>query len=88
MKKQIEKFVFIFGLVIWIISLILPVNSLEFIFGNGLRPIGLSTVFICPILGIVGIIFSIKNRNKILLILNILLILAFPITMTIGYDFL
>lgn len=88
MKKQIEKCVFIFGLVIWLISLILPVNSLEFIFGNGLRPIGLATVFICPILGIVGIIFSVKNRNKILLILNILLILAFPITMTIGYDFL
>lgn len=88
MKKQIEKFVFIFGLVIWIISLILPANSLEFIFGNGLRPIGLTTVFICPILGVVGIIFSIKNRNKIFLTLNIFLILSFPITMAVGYYFL
>lgn len=88
MKKQIEKFVFIFGLAIWLISLIMPVNSLEFIFGNGLRPIGLITVFICPILGVVGIIFSIKNRNKIFLTLNIFLILAFPITMAVGYYFL
>ncbi|WP_049690092.1 hypothetical protein [Anaerococcus jeddahensis] len=88
MKKQIEIPVFILGLAIWLISLFLPINSLEFILGNGLRPIGLATIFICPILGIIGMIFSIKNRNIILSFLNILLILAFPITMAIGYNFL
>ena len=66
---------------------ILPVDSLEFILGNGLRPLGLATIFICPILGIIGMLFSIKNRNIILSFLNIFLILAFPITMSIGYYF-
>lgn len=88
MKKQIEIPVFILGLAIWIISLFLPINSLGFMLGNGLRPIGLATIFICPILGIIGMIFSIKNRNIILSFLNILLILAFPITMVMGYNFL
>lgn len=88
MKKQIEIPVFILGLVIWLISLFLPVHSLEFMLGNGLRPIGLATIFICPILGIIGMIFSIKNRNIILSFLNILLILAFPITMLMGYTIL
>lgn len=88
MKKQIEIPVFILGLVIWLISLFLPVHSLEFMLGNGLRPIGLATIFICPILGIIGMIFSIKNKNIILSFLNILLILAFPITMVMGYNFL
>lgn len=88
MKKQIEIPVFILGLAIWLISLFLPINSLEFMLGNGLRPIGLATIFICPILGIIGMIFSIKNRNIILSFLNILLILAFPITMVMGYNFL
>ncbi len=88
MKKQIEIPVFILGLAIWLISLFLPVHSLEFMLGNGLRPIGLATIFICPILGIIGMIFSIKNRNIILSFLNILLILAFPITMVMGYNFL
>ena len=39
------------------------------------------------ILGIIGMLFSIKNRNIILSFLNIFLILAFPITMSIGYYF-
>ena len=88
MKKQIEIPVFILGLAIWLISLFLPVHSLEFMLGNGLRPIGLATIFICPILGIIGMIFSIKNENIILSFFNILLILSFPITMAMGYNFL
>ena len=87
MKRQVEVPIFILGIVIWVVSIFLPVDSLEFVLGNGLRPLGLATIFICPILGIIGMLFSIKNRNIILSFLNIFLILAFPITMSIGYYF-
>ncbi|EEU11912.1 hypothetical protein I6H46_03115 [Anaerococcus obesiensis] len=87
MKRQVEVPIFILGIVIWVVAIFLPVDSLEFILGNGLRPLGLATIFICPILGIIGMLFSIKNRNIILSFLNIFLILAFPITMSIGYYF-
>lgn len=87
MKRQVEVPIFILGIVIWVVAIFLPVDSLEFILGNGLRPLGLATIFICPILGIIGMLFSIKNRNIILSFLNIFLILAFPITMGIGYYF-
>ena len=87
MKRQVEVPIFILGIVIWVIAIFLPVDSLEFVLGNGLRPLGLATIFICPILGIIGMLFSIKNRNIILSFLNIFLILAFPITMSIGYYF-
>ena len=87
MKRQVEVPIFILGIVIWVVAIFLPVDSLEFALGNGLRPLGLATIFICPILGIIGMLFSIKNRNIILSFLNIFLILAFPITMSIGYYF-
>ena len=87
MKRQAEVPIFILGIVIWVVAIFLPVDSLEFVLGNGLRPLGLATIFICPILGIIGMLFSIKNRNIILSFLNIFLILAFPITMSIGYYF-
>ena len=87
MKRQVEVPIFILGIVIWVVAIFLPVDSLEFVLGNGLRPLGLATIFICPIFGIIGMLFSIKNRNIILSFLNIFLILAFPITMSIGYYF-
>lgn len=87
MKRQVEVPIFILGIVIWVVAIFLPVDSLEFVLGNGLRSLGLATIFICPILGIIGMLFSIKNRNIILSFLNIFLILAFPITMSIGYYF-
>lgn len=87
MKRQVEVPIFILGIVIWVVAIFLPVDSLEFVLGNGLRPLGIATIFICPILGIIGMLFSIKNRNIILSFLNIFLILAFPITMSIGYYF-
>lgn len=84
MKKQSQRITFILGLVLFIISVIIPYDSLEFILG-ALRPVGLTSIFICPILGIIGTIFAIKNKDLLFLILNMIQILAFPITMIVGY---
>lgn len=85
MKKQIEKSTFILGIIIIFISIIIPYDSLEKILGKGLRPLGLATLYICPVLGLIGMIYSIKNKNIPFIILNIILILSFPITTFLGY---
>lgn len=52
---------------------------------GALRPMGLTTVFICPILGLVGLGFSIRNRSLVFGILNFIQIFSFFIIMWIGY---
>ena len=60
-------------------------DSMEFIFGKGLRPLGFTSLYLCPICGIIGSIFSVKNKNYVFLFLNILLIFTFFFTNIIGY---
>ncbi|MDO4661859.1 MAG: hypothetical protein Q4B36_01830 [Tissierellia bacterium] len=85
MDKNISKKIFVVGLVIIFISFIIPVKSLEMIGINGIRPIGVSSLIICPILGLIGLVFAIKDKKYIFIFLNILLILSFPLVMQIGY---
>lgn len=82
MLKNIEKYTFILGIIIFVISYILPVNLLDKF--TQLKPLGLSTIFLCPILGIIGLIFSFKRKSILFSILNLILILSFPITMLVG----
>ncbi|MDU2830596.1 MAG: hypothetical protein E7C03_09125 [Anaerococcus sp.] len=82
MLKNIEKYTFVLGIIIFVISYILPVDLLNKI--TELKPLGISTIFICPILGIIGLISSIKRKSIIFVFLNLLLVLSFPIIMFIG----
>lgn len=75
MKRQVEVPIFILGIVIWVVAIFLPVDSLEFVLGNGLRPLGLATIFICPILGIIGMLFY-KKKYQLFLYLLISLRIA------------
>lgn len=61
MLKNIEKYTFILGIIIFVISYILPVDLLNKF--TELKPLGISTIFICPILGIIGLISSIKRKS-------------------------
>ena len=85
-KSNIGIYTFAIGLIIYIISYLLPTN----LFNNftQIKPIGMSTIFICPILGIIGLIFSIKSKSILFSILNLILIISFPITMFVGYNLL
>ena len=82
MLKNIEKYTFVLGIIIFVISYILPVDLLNKI--TELKPLGISTIFICPKLGIIGLISSIKRKSIIFVFLNLLLVLSFPIIMFIG----
>lgn len=82
MLKNIEKYTFVLGIIIFVISYIFPVDVLNQF--TELKPLGISTIFICPILGIIGLISSIKRKSILFAFLNLLLLLSFPITMFIG----
>ena len=86
--EKLPVYTLLTGIILLIISILIPYNSLEFILGEGLRPAGLVTIYINPILGIIGIASSIHRRKWALAILNILLIFSFFIVMAIGYGIL
>ena len=83
MKGKISKKIFLLGLVIFVISYLLPVDIFESY--TSLRPTGLTSMFICPIIGLIGLIFGVKEKDRLFIILNIFLILLLPIAMLVGH---
>ncbi|WP_099207718.1 hypothetical protein [Urinicoccus timonensis] len=83
MKKNISKKLFLLGLAIFAISYLLPIDIFESY--TSLRPTGLTSMFVCPIIGLIGLIFGIKDKDKLFIILNLLLILLLPIAMFVGH---
>lgn len=80
--KNKSLWTLIIGIVCLVVSFIL--KDFEFGFLGNLRPIGLATVFICPILGIIGNVIALIEKSVARAILNFLLVLAFPIVMFLG----
>ena len=83
MKENLSKKIFLLGLVIFVISYLLPVDI--FYSCSSLRPTGLTSMFVCPIIGLIGLIFGVKDKDKLFIILNLLLILLLPIAMFVGH---
>ena len=84
--KNKSLWTFIIGVVCLIIAFIL--KDFQFDFLGNLRPIGFVTVYVCPILGIIGIVFSLIEKSVARALLNFLLVLAFPIIMLAGHLFI
>lgn len=82
MKKSISKYLFFLGIGVFIISYLLPVDFFENF--TNLRPTGLTSLFICRIIGLIGLIFAIKDKSVLFGILNFLLIIIFPLFMLIN----
>nr|WP_273360247.1 hypothetical protein [Anaerococcus octavius] len=74
---------FLLGIVIFVISYLLPVDIFESY--TSLRPTGLTSMFICPIIGLIGLIFGVKEKDRLFIVLNLLLILLLPIAMFVGH---
>lgn len=77
-------------LIIGVVCLVIAFILKDFEFGvlGNLRPIGFVTIYICPILGIIGIVFSLIEKSVAKALLNFLLVLAFPIIMLAGHLFI
>ena len=79
MKKNISKKLFLLGLVIFVISYLLPVDIFESF--TSLRPTGLTSMFVCPTIGLIGLICGVKEKDRLFIVLNLLLIFLLPIAM-------
>lgn len=82
MKKSISKYLFFLGIGIFIISYLLPVDLFDSF--TNLKPTGLTSLFICRIIGLIGLIFAIKEKSVLFGVLNFLLIIIFPLLMFIN----
>ena len=65
------------------ISYLLPIDIFESY--TSLRPTGLTSMFVCPIIGLIGLIFGVKEKDRLFIVLNIMLILLLPIAMFVGH---
>ncbi|HFZ6590314.1 TPA: hypothetical protein ACJSGU_001815 [Streptococcus agalactiae] len=74
---------FVVGIAIFVISYLLPVDIFESY--TSIRPTGLTSMFVCPIIGLIGLIIGVKEKDKLFMALNILLILLLPIAMFVGH---
>ena len=73
---------FILGILTLLLAAWIPMDWLTI--SSGLRPMGLALIFICPLIGSVGMICAIIARKKWLILGHGLLILAFPIGMGLA----
>ena len=83
MKANLSKKLFLLGLVLFVISYLLPVDILQSY--TKLRPTGLTSMFVCPIVGLIGLIVGVKEKDKLFIVLNLLLILILPMAMFVGH---
>ena len=49
-----------------------------------IRQTVLTSIFVCPIIGLIGLIFGVKVKDRLFIVLNIMLILLLPIAMFVG----
>ncbi len=84
--KNKSLWTLIIGVACLIIAFIL--KDFQFDFLGNLRPIGFVTIYICPVLGIIGIVLSLIEKSVARAILNFLLVLAFPVVMIMGNLFI
>ena len=82
MRKSLSKLLFFIGIGVFIISYLLPVDFFENF--TNLRPTGLTSLFICRIIGIIGLVFAVKEKSILFGVLNFLLIIIFPLFMFIN----
>ena len=80
--KNKSMWTLIIGVVCLVVSFIL--KDFEFGFLGNLRPIGFVTIYICPILGVIGIVLALIEKSVARALLNFLLLLSFPLLMIVG----
>ncbi len=83
MEKNLSKKMFLLGVAIFVIPCLLPVDIFESY--SNLRPTGLTSLFFCKIIGLIGLIFGIKEKDRLFIGLNLFLILFLPIAMFVGH---
>lgn len=77
--KNIPKTTILLGIILLIIAFIIPYDSLESLIGQGPRPVGIVSLFVNSVLGLIGSGVSIYKKQWLFLLLNIILMFTFYI---------
>ncbi|MDK8282564.1 MAG: hypothetical protein QP766_07235 [Peptoniphilus lacrimalis] len=83
MNKSLSKKIFLLGLVILVISYLQPVDIFEDY--TNLKPTELTSMLVFPIIGLIGLILGVREKDRLFMALNVLLILLLPIAMFVGF---
>lgn len=85
--RNIPKLTVALGFLLLILAYMLPPESLESVLGSALRPLGLVTIFINPVLGLIGSGVSLFQKQWLYLVLNIVILASFILLMSVGSVF-
>lgn len=58
-RKNLQLYTFLLGFLLIIVAYFIPTDPFPTI-----KPMGIATIFIAPVLGILGIVFSLINKKK------------------------
>lgn len=78
--KNLEKVSLALGLLALLVSWIFKDAWIGHV-----RPLGFTSLYICPLLGLLGVFASIRNKNLVFGLLNLVLIGSFFLIMSLGY---
>lgn len=84
MVRKIPNITLVTAGVLLVLTLVIPADILEKIIGDSMHPFGMVTVFINPILGMIGSVASFRSKQWVYLILNLLLAVSFILTLLIS----
>ena len=79
-RKNLQLYTFLLGFLLIVVAYFIPTDPFPTI-----KPMGIATIFIAPVLGIVGIVFSLINKKYRYIVPNALLAISFFIIMNFYY---
>lgn len=79
-RKNLQLYTFLLGCFLIVVAYFAPTDPFPTI-----KPMGIATIFVAPVLGILGIVFSLINKKYRYIIPNVLLVLSFFIIMNLYY---
>lgn len=79
-RENLQLYTFLLGFFLIVVAYFAPTDPFPTI-----KPMGIATIFVAPVLGILGIVFSLINKKYRYIIPNVLLVLSFFIIMNLYY---
>lgn len=79
-RKNLQLYTFLLGCLLIVVAYFAPTDPFPTI-----KPMGIATIFVAPVLGILGIVFSLINKKYRYIIPNVLLAVSFFIIMNLFY---
>lgn len=79
-RENLQLYTFLLGFFLIVVAYFVPTDPFPTI-----KPMGIATIFVAPVLGVLGILFSLINKKYRYIIPNVLLAVSFFILMDLFY---